>query len=89
MSDILAIRASHNGRLQLSISTDSVTVDTQWTNCTNPKMGGSRLCLPRTTDSNGTQSHLNRKTTGMNQMINQILTTYLPSLSLFVVSSSS
>jgi len=42
MSDILAIRASNNGRLQLSISTDSVTVDTQWTNCTNPKMAASQ-----------------------------------------------
>ena len=37
MSDILAVRASNNGRLQLSIRTDSVTVDTQWTDCTNPK----------------------------------------------------
>jgi len=42
MSDILAIRASNNGRLQLSINTDSVTVDTQWTNCTNPKMAASQ-----------------------------------------------
>jgi len=41
MSDVLAIRASNNGRLQLSIRTDSVTVETLWTNCTNPQMGGS------------------------------------------------
>jgi hypothetical protein len=40
MSEVLAIRASNNGQLQLSIRTESVTVDTQWTNCTNPKMGG-------------------------------------------------
>lgn len=39
MSDILAVKASNDGRLQLSISTDSVTVDTQWTKCVNPKMG--------------------------------------------------
>jgi Hus1-like protein len=41
MSDVLAIRANNNGRLQLSISTDSVKLDTQWTGCTNPKMGES------------------------------------------------
>lgn len=39
MSDILAIRANNNGRLQLSINTESVKVDTQWENCSNPKMG--------------------------------------------------
>ncbi|KAF7972224.1 hypothetical protein HWV62_18622 [Athelia sp. TMB] len=38
MSDVLAIRASNNGKLQLAISTDSVAVETQWTNCTNPDM---------------------------------------------------
>lgn len=42
MSDVLAIRASNNGRLQLSISTDSVTVDTQWTDCTNPMTSTSQ-----------------------------------------------
>ncbi|KAJ7107078.1 checkpoint protein Hus1/Mec3 [Mycena epipterygia] len=35
MSDFLAVRASNNGRLQLSIRTDSVTVDTEWKNCKN------------------------------------------------------
>ncbi|TFK32501.1 checkpoint protein Hus1/Mec3 [Crucibulum laeve] len=37
MSDILAIRANNNGRLQLSINTEGVKVDTEWTGCTNPK----------------------------------------------------
>lgn len=45
MSDILAVRASNNGRLQLSIRTDSVTVDTQWTDCTNPKTCGLTILL--------------------------------------------
>ena len=36
MSEILSIQASNNGRLHLSIHTDSVKLDTQWTNCTNP-----------------------------------------------------
>ncbi|KAJ3717088.1 checkpoint protein Hus1/Mec3 [Lentinula raphanica] len=38
MSDILAVRASHNGCLQLSINTESVKVDTEWKNCTIPQM---------------------------------------------------
>lgn len=37
MSDILAIRANNSGRLQLSISTEGVKVDTDWKDCTNPK----------------------------------------------------
>ncbi|KAJ7082750.1 checkpoint protein Hus1/Mec3 [Mycena belliarum] len=35
MSDFLAVRADNSGRLQLSIRTDSVTVDTEWRNCKN------------------------------------------------------
>ncbi|KAJ7680030.1 checkpoint protein Hus1/Mec3 [Mycena rosella] len=35
MSDFLAVRANNSGRLQLSIRTDSVTVDTEWKNCKN------------------------------------------------------
>ncbi|KAJ7282818.1 checkpoint protein Hus1/Mec3 [Mycena rebaudengoi] len=35
MSDFLAVRANNSGCLQLSISTDSVTVDTEWKNCKN------------------------------------------------------
>ncbi|KAL0945318.1 hypothetical protein HGRIS_000821 [Hohenbuehelia grisea] len=38
MSDILAVRANNSGRLTLSINTDSVKIDTEWRNCTNPKM---------------------------------------------------
>lgn len=38
MSDVLAVSASHNGSLKLSISTDSVKLDTEWRNCTIPKM---------------------------------------------------
>jgi len=37
MSDILAIRANNRGRLSLSISTESVKVDTEWKDCQNPK----------------------------------------------------
>ncbi|KAJ6512257.1 checkpoint protein Hus1/Mec3 [Mycena polygramma] len=35
MSDFLAVRANNKGRLQLSIRTDTVTVDTEWKNCKN------------------------------------------------------
>ncbi|KAJ6584959.1 checkpoint protein Hus1/Mec3 [Mycena capillaripes] len=35
MSDFLAVRANNNGRLQLSIRTDTVTVDTEWKDCKN------------------------------------------------------
>ncbi|KAJ3922420.1 checkpoint protein Hus1/Mec3 [Lentinula edodes] len=38
MSDVLAIRASQSGCLQLSINTESVKVDTEWKNCTIPQM---------------------------------------------------
>jgi len=37
MSDVLAIRANNSGCLKLSINTESVKVDTEWKNCTNPK----------------------------------------------------
>jgi hypothetical protein len=36
MSDILAIRANNSGTLQLSISTETVKVQTEWKNLTNP-----------------------------------------------------
>ncbi|KAJ7212130.1 checkpoint protein Hus1/Mec3 [Mycena pura] len=39
MSDFLAVRANNNGRLQLSIRTDGVTVDTEWKNCKNTSRG--------------------------------------------------
>ncbi|KAJ7044100.1 checkpoint protein Hus1/Mec3 [Mycena alexandri] len=35
MSDFLGVRANNNGRLQLSIRTDTVNVDTEWKNCKN------------------------------------------------------
>ena len=38
MSEVLAVRANSNGRLQISISTENVKLDTDWTNCTNPQM---------------------------------------------------
>ncbi|KAL0945319.1 hypothetical protein HGRIS_000821 [Hohenbuehelia grisea] len=43
MSDILAVRANNSGRLTLSINTDSVKIDTEWRNCTNPKMSSFAL----------------------------------------------
>ncbi|KAH7912827.1 cell cycle checkpoint [Hygrophoropsis aurantiaca] len=38
LSDVLAIRVNNNGKLQVSVSTDSVKVETQWTGCPNPPM---------------------------------------------------
>lgn len=81
MSDILAIKASNNGKLQLTISTDSVTVDTQWTDCTNPKMGmffWRSICIRL--DGWSTHNfllqrmitHLNLKTPTQKQMKSQI-----------------
>jgi len=35
LSDILAIRANNNKRLLLAINTESVSVETEWTDCTN------------------------------------------------------
>ncbi|KAG6820674.1 hypothetical protein H0H93_013192 [Arthromyces matolae] len=37
MSDILAVRANNSGVLQLSINTETVKVDTEWKDCTNPQ----------------------------------------------------
>ncbi|KAF8149076.1 checkpoint protein Hus1/Mec3 [Crassisporium funariophilum] len=37
MSDVLAIRANNNKRLQLAISTEGVRVETEWRECQNPK----------------------------------------------------
>ncbi|KAJ7651305.1 checkpoint protein Hus1/Mec3 [Roridomyces roridus] len=41
MSDFLAVRANNNGRLQLAIRTDSVSVDTEWRNCKNTNQAPS------------------------------------------------
>ncbi|KAF8208928.1 checkpoint protein Hus1/Mec3 [Mycena galopus ATCC 62051] len=41
MSDFLAVRANNNGRLQLSIRTDTVNVDTEWKNCKNTNKASS------------------------------------------------
>ncbi|KAE9401025.1 cell cycle checkpoint [Gymnopus androsaceus JB14] len=38
MSDVMALRANHNGCLQLSINTESVKVDTEWKKCSIPQM---------------------------------------------------
>ncbi|KII84360.1 hypothetical protein PLICRDRAFT_46253 [Plicaturopsis crispa FD-325 SS-3] len=38
LSDDLVVRANGAGRLVLGINTESVTLDTTWTNCANPKM---------------------------------------------------
>lgn len=38
MANVLAFRANNNGKLQLSIYTESVKVDTDWNNCVNPKV---------------------------------------------------
>ncbi|KAK2462481.1 hypothetical protein APHAL10511_005451 [Amanita phalloides] len=38
MANVLALRANNNKRLQLSIFTESVKVDTDWNNCVNPKV---------------------------------------------------
>ncbi|KAL0571124.1 Checkpoint protein hus1 [Marasmius crinis-equi] len=38
MSEILSIRANNNGCFQLAINTESVKVETEWRNLTNPKM---------------------------------------------------
>ncbi|KAG7096541.1 hypothetical protein E1B28_003967 [Marasmius oreades] len=38
MSEILSIKASNNGLFRISINTESVKVETEWRNLTNPKM---------------------------------------------------
>jgi len=38
MANVLALRANNNKRLQLSIYTEAVRVDTDWNNCVNPKV---------------------------------------------------
>ncbi|KAG1737146.1 cell cycle checkpoint [Suillus paluster] len=38
LSDVLALRANNSGTLQLSISTDTVKLETQWVKCANPSM---------------------------------------------------
>lgn len=39
MSEILVVSANSEGRLQLSIKTESVKIDTEWTGLTNPQIG--------------------------------------------------
>ena len=39
LSDVIAVRCNNNGKLQISVQTESVSVDTHWSGCTNPKMG--------------------------------------------------
>jgi len=38
LSEVLALQANHRGDVRLSVSTDHVTVDTQWTKCILPEM---------------------------------------------------
>jgi len=38
MSEVLAVRANRAGDLRLSVSTETVKVDTQWSKCTIPNM---------------------------------------------------
>ncbi|KAG6826143.1 hypothetical protein H0H92_000979 [Tricholoma furcatifolium] len=42
MSDVLALRGNNNGVLRLSISTETVKVDTEWRGCTNPQTQNKR-----------------------------------------------
>jgi HUS1 checkpoint protein len=37
MANVLAFRANNNKKLQLSIFTEGVKVDTEWNNCVNPR----------------------------------------------------
>ncbi|KAJ8584849.1 cell cycle checkpoint [Rhizopogon salebrosus TDB-379] len=43
LSDVLALRANNNGKLQLSINTDTVKLETQWLKCANPPMAKEGL----------------------------------------------
>lgn len=45
LSDVIAVRCNNNGKLQISVQTESVSVDTRWSGCTNPKMGASSASL--------------------------------------------
>jgi len=38
LSDVIAVRCNNNGKLEISVQTEGVRVDTQWSGCTNPKM---------------------------------------------------
>jgi HUS1 checkpoint protein len=46
LSDVIAVRCNNSGKLQISVQTESVSVDTQWSGCTNPKMGESLVSPP-------------------------------------------
>ncbi|KAG0701223.1 cell cycle checkpoint [Suillus ampliporus] len=43
LSDVLALRANNSGNLQVSISTDTVKLETQWVKCANPSMAKQGL----------------------------------------------
>ncbi|PFH48008.1 hypothetical protein AMATHDRAFT_150820 [Amanita thiersii Skay4041] len=47
MANVLAFRANNNKRLQLSIHTESVHVNTDWDNCANPKKNNGLLVNDR------------------------------------------
>ena len=41
LTDVVAVRASHAGKLQISAATESAKVDVAWENLTNPRIGAS------------------------------------------------
>lgn len=45
LSDVIAFRANGRGKLQLAVRTESVSLETQWTGCANPKMAASSQSL--------------------------------------------
>ena len=44
LADVLTVQANRAGELRLSVDTDEVKVDTQWTNCVIPNMGEFCSC---------------------------------------------
>jgi len=51
LSDTIAVKANNNGRLQISVRTESVSVDTQWSGCINPKISSSDPKTQNTSDT--------------------------------------
>lgn len=49
-SDIMGVRANKAGRLQISVSTDTVKTEVFWTNLSNPSMGMLYLFAHERTD---------------------------------------
>ena len=41
LADVMSVQANREGDLRLSVDTDEVKVDTQWTKCVIPNMGKS------------------------------------------------